>query len=69
LRSPGLLEVEFAGLKQDLDEARAAGPGTSEKSSSWIGKLVRKAMGKVAGVGVEAIAGGIAQAIVGYLGQ
>ncbi|NKA72555.1 hypothetical protein GO285_01472 [Ralstonia solanacearum] len=69
LQSLGLIEADFAGLKRDLDQARAAGPATSEKPASWIGKLVGKAMSKAAGVGVEAIAGGIAQAIAGYLGQ
>ena len=42
---------------------------SSEKSKSWIGQLVGKAFNKATGVGVEAIAGGIAQAISGYLGQ
>ncbi|MCK4140391.1 hypothetical protein HFK85_23965 [Ralstonia pseudosolanacearum] len=69
LQSLGLFETDFAGLKRDLDEARAAGPATSEKPASWIGQLVGKGMRKAAGVGVEAIAGGIAQAIAGYLGQ
>lgn len=69
LQSLGLLEADFAGLKHDLDAERAAGSGTSEKSKSWIGQLVGKAFNKATGVGVEAIAGGIAQAISGYLGQ
>lgn len=69
LQSLGLVEADLAGLKRDLDDARAAGPATSEKPASWIGQLVGKAMSKAAGVGVEAVAGGIAQAIAGYLGQ
>ncbi|WP_197339761.1 hypothetical protein [Ralstonia solanacearum] len=69
LQSLGLIEADFAGLKHDLDEERGAGSGSAEKSKSWIGQLVGKALNKAAGVGVEAIAGGIAQAIAGYLGQ
>ncbi|MCY0853144.1 hypothetical protein [Cupriavidus sp. D39] len=68
LLSLGLKEADLAGLKADLDEARAKGSGLEGKPQSWMGKLAGKAIEGAAGVGVEALAGGVAKAIGAYLG-
>ncbi|KDP86608.1 hypothetical protein CF70_006600 [Cupriavidus sp. SK-3] len=64
----GLKEVDLAGLQADLDAARAKGTGMAGKPQSWMGRLAGKAIEGAAGVGVEALAGGVAKAIGGYLG-
>ncbi|WP_416047191.1 hypothetical protein [Cupriavidus basilensis] len=64
----GLKDADFAGLQADLDEAKAKGSGLEGKPRSWMAKLVGKAIEGAAGVGVEALAGGVAKAIGGYLG-
>lgn len=68
LLSLGLKEADLAGLKADLDEARAKGTGLEGKPQSWMGRLAGKAIEGAAGVGVEALAGGVAKAIGAYLG-
>ncbi|MBB1634901.1 hypothetical protein [Cupriavidus sp. UME77] len=68
LLSLGLKEADLAGLQADLDEARAKGTGLEGKPQSWMGRLAGKAIEGAAGVGVEALAGGVAKAIGAYLG-
>lgn len=68
LSALGLKEADLAGLKVDLDAAKAEGTGLAGKPQTWIGTLIGKALAVSKGVGVEVIAAGVAKVIEGYLG-
>ncbi|MGW8461304.1 AbiTii domain-containing protein [Pseudomonas sp. CLCA07] len=66
----GLKSADFEGMRTELDQANTASD-EKEKStvaSRWVGYLIPKAIAGASGVGIEAVASGIAKAIAAYLG-
>jgi hypothetical protein len=65
----GLVPADFKEMRAELDQATAE--GEKEKSavaSTWIGRLIPKAIEGASGVGIETVATGVAKAIAAYLG-
>lgn len=66
----GLKPEDFEGMRVDLEQANSL-TDVAEKTkvaSSWIGRLTTKAIEGATGIGVQAAAAGIAQAVGQYLG-